>query len=255
MDHETSPAQQSSPSPMTTRPNWAGLAFGVALLALGVAVFAWYQSLASIENLREGQRALVRDMAAMRRAPVLDLTRAPQLGSDTAIVTLVEFSDYECPFCLRHFQQTMPQIEANYIETGRIRYAFMDWPVDQLHPQAIRAHEAAHCAGEQDKYWDMHRRLFGPAGDHSPDRLLDLARAVGLNMDRFAECVGSGRAEPMIRETGRLVEQLGATGTPVFFIGIRDRSTQQVTVLRGLSGAQPYEVFAKALDEVLAQAK
>jgi protein-disulfide isomerase len=247
--------EPTAPPPVPERQAGARLPLILAGLALGVALVAWYQSQSAIDQLRESQRALVQDVAAMRRAPVIDLTLAPQRGAEDAVVTLVEFSDYECPFCLRHFEQTMPQIEAHYIATGRIRYAFMDWPVDQLHPQAIRAHEAAHCAGEQSRYWEMHRRLFGPAGSHTPDRLLDLARETGLHLDRFAECVGSGRSDAAIRATSRMAMEFGASGTPVFFIGRRDRSTNQVTVVRGLSGAQPYEVFAKALDEALAQAR
>lgn len=236
-------------------PNWALLAFVVAAAALLVSGVSWYRTNAAIEELRSSQRGVTADSAGTERAPVIDLAGAPALGPDTAKVALVEFSDYECPFCIRHFQQTMPRIVASYLKTGRIRYVFRDWPVDQLHPESIRAHEAAHCAGEQNRYWELHPRLFGPAGSHSPERLLGLAREVGLDMNAFSSCIESRRSDDAIRVTSRMAVEFGATGTPAFVVGLRDPVTNKVTVLQGLTGAQPYDVFAQALDAALAKTK
>jgi protein-disulfide isomerase len=225
----------------------------VSVAAIGVAAMVWWQSRQEIASLRESQRALGAELATLR--PVIDLAGAPHLGPADARVALVEFSDYECPYCRRHFLETMPKIEENYIKTGRIRYAFRDWPVDELHPQAIRAHEAAHCAGEQDKYWQMHRRLFSPAGSHTADRMADLGRELGLDMNAFARCVGEGRVTEVIRRTAQRAIELRANGTPAFFIGLRDPATDRVSVTRGITGAQPYEVFVRALEEALGKAK
>ena len=234
---------------------WAFVALAVAAVALVVAGITWWQSRHDIEIVRESQRKLIAEVGSLRRTPVIDLTGAPHLGPAGALVALVEFSDYECPYCLRHFQQTMPKIEANYINSGKIRYAFRDWPVDRLHPEAIRAHETAHCAGEQNKYWDMHRRLFSPAGSHTNERMVTLVRELGLDMSAFARCVREGRATQVIRQTAQQAVDLGATGTPAFFIGRRDPATDQVSVTRAITGAQPYEVFARALDEALGNTK
>jgi protein-disulfide isomerase len=224
--------------------------------ALIVSGFSWYQSRSAVDALRAVREDVAAaGAAADGRRPVIDLAGAPSLGPDTATVALVEFSDYECPFCIRHFRQTMPQLVANYIKPGRIRYVFRDWPVDQLHPESIRAHEAAHCAGEQKRYWDLHARLFGPAGSHSADLLLGLARETGLDMAAFGACLQSRRSDAAIRQTGQMAVEMGATGTPAFFIGLRDPATDKVTVLQGLTGAQPYEVFAQALDAALAKAR
>ena len=237
------------------RPNWALLAFVVAAAALVISGAAWYRSNAAIEELRAARNAQAADAPGSNRAPVIDLAGAPARGPAGAKVALVEFSDYECPFCIRHFRQTMPQIETNYVASGRIRYAFRDWPVDQLHPESIRAHEAAHCAGEQNRYWDLHPRLFGPAGSHSPERLLGLARDIGLEMSAFDACLKSRRSDAAIRQTSGMAVEFGATGTPSFFIGLRDPSTDKVTVVQALTGAQPYDAFAQALDAVIAKAK
>ena len=231
------------------------LAFVVSIGALVVASTAWFQSRAALAELRGGSRAQADDPSAANRTATIDLTGVPTLGPPEARVVLVEFSDYECPYCIRHFNQTMPKITANYIRTGKIRYAFRDWPVDQLHPQAIRAHEAAHCAGEQKRYWDMHPRMFGPSGSHTPDRLLAVAREVGLDMAAYEACVASGRATPEIRATSDMAQEFGATGTPAFFIGVSNKGTQNVTLVHALSGAQDYGVFAKAIDDVLERVK
>jgi protein-disulfide isomerase len=234
--------------------NWAKLAFFVAAAALVVSGLAWYRTGVVLDEVRAGRQERPGDTAGGRE-PVIDLKGVPALGPDAARVALVEFSDYECPFCIRHFQQTMPRLVTDYIKTGRIRYAFRDWPVASLHPESIRAHEAAHCAAEQNRYWEIHPRLFGPSGSHSSDRLLGLAQDVGLDMKAFSACVESRRSDTAIRQTSQMAVEFGATGTPTFFIGLRDPATEHVTVLQELTGAQPYEVFAQAIDAALAKVR
>lgn len=233
-------------------PNWPLLAFVVSVGALVVSGVTWYQTTTAIDELRASVSGLSADASG---AAVIDLAGVPTLGPADAPVALVEYSDYECPFCIRHFQQTMPQIVNEYVKTRRIRYAFRDWPVDSLHPQAIRAHEAAHCAGEQQRYWELHPKLFGRPGSHSPEQLLGLAREVGLDMTQFTTCINSGRSSQAIRATSEQAVSFGATGTPAFFIGLHDKRTQKVTVLHGLTGAQPYAVFAQAIDAAIAKAR
>jgi protein-disulfide isomerase len=238
----------------------------VALLALGTALCTWIVTSRQISQLRrdvadlqESHRELARQLTDGRSeasavGAVLDLAGAPAVGPANAVVTLVEFSDYECPFCIRHFHQTMPQIQASYIRTGKIRYVFRDFPIDQNHPQAIRAHEAAHCALEQQRFWDLHPRLFSPPGTHTPIALEDLARNAKLDDARFRACIASGQTTAGIRKSVQLVESLGATGTPWFFVGLRDPNTDKLRVLKSMGGAQPYEEFARVLDDALKQA-
>src|SRR6185436_16940871 len=123
----------------------------------------------------------------------IDMTGVPFKGLATATVALVEFSDYECPFCIRHFTQVMPEIQKTYIDSNKIRYMFRDFPLDDLHPQSIRAHVAAHCAVEQGKFWDMHIRLFTKAGSHTPEELSGLGKEIGLNPSAFAACVAADK--------------------------------------------------------------
>lgn len=212
-----------------------------------------------IEALRRELAAVKEDLANLRATlgrprAIVELSGAPQKGNPDAPVALIEFSDYECPFCIRHFRETMPLIEKNYISTGRILYAFRDYPIDQLHPQAIKAHEAARCGAEQDKFWPMHTSLFGAPAQHSVAGLEVTATQAGLDLEKFRECIASSRTTAGIRKTAELAESFGANGTPAFFIGVIDKATNQVKVSRAISGALPFAQFAQALEAAIAQA-
>lgn len=226
----------------------------IPLLCVVVTVGFWVQTRREIASLRDGQREIMGVLDAARGVRTLDVTGAPALGPEDAEVTLVEFSDYECPYCIRHFTQTMPLLEANYIRTGKIRYVFRDLPIDQLHPQAIRAHEAARCADEQGKFWQMHTRMFSPAGTHTPEGLEAHATQAGLNLAEFRECLASGRTTAGIREASQVAGQLGANGTPSFFVGVRDPATNQVRIIQTITGAHPIQEFDKAIAAAAAAA-
>lgn len=176
---------------------------------------------------------------------------APAKGSPDAPITIVEYSDYQCPFCLRHFQQTMPQLQP-YIDAGQVRYVFKDYPLSNIHPQAQKAHEAARCArelGGDEGYWTMHDLLFATqeewASANVPahvEVLKGLATAAGLPQNEFDECVDSGRYADAVNSDVNEGRRLGINGTPTFFInGNR------------LVGAQPFEVFLQAITELTAE--
>ncbi|MDQ3170009.1 MAG: DsbA family protein [Acidobacteriota bacterium] len=197
------------------------------------------------EELRRVQQAM-----GVRPAS-LSIGNAPSRGQASAPLVLVEFSDYECPFCIRHFTQTMPELEREYIATGKLRYVFMDFPIDQLHPAALKAHEAARCGGEQGKYWEMHNRLFTPAGTHGVDQLKSLASDLGLDRGRFDTCLDSGRMQAPVRASIDTASGLGADGTPQMYLGIAD-ANGTVRIIRSIRGAVPYEQIKQLLDGLLA---
>lgn len=226
----------------------------LATVSLIVTLGLWYQTRTELASIRIAQQDITRELRGSRDAPVLDVTGAPVKGSPDAIVTLIEFADYECPFCIRHFTETMPRIDAAYVATGKVQYIFRDFPIDSLHPGAIRAHEAAHCASEQGRFWDLHGRLFSAPGSHTDAALDARATEAGLDLPAFRACLASGRTTAAIRQSVDAVVKLGANGTPVFFIGLRDRGTNEVRVVQAVAGAQPYDAFAKILDAVVASA-
>ncbi len=259
-----------SPPPADRSGFFTGVLAATAILALAVAITTWFISDREIRELQSEVAALTQTAqrpAGQASAPeaaaggdspvgqVIDVSQAPASGNPNAVVTLVEFSDYECPFCIRNFQQTMPLIEQNYIQPGKVRYVFRDFPIDANHPQSIRAHEASRCALEQGKFWQLHPHLFSPPGTHTPIALEDLAKKAGLDMTAFRACIASGRTTPEVRETVNLAVRLGATGTPWFFVGMRDLKTNTVRIVKPIGGAQPYQQFASVLDAALAQTR
>ena len=206
-----------------------------------------------VRNLEMEQQKMAAQMTSRTSfTPAdIDVAGAPALGPASDVVTLVEFSDYECPFCIKHFTTTMPQLQASYIATGKIRYVFKDFPIDENHPMAIRAPEAAHCAMEQDKFWQLHVKLFSAPGTHTPDQLVARATEAGLDIPAFKACIASGRTTAAIRASAAVADKLGADGTPSFYLGTRDLSTDRVHVVKMLDGAQPFSAFQSAIDELL----
>lgn len=171
---------------------------------------------------------------------------AYSIGESDAPVVIVEFTDYQCPFCSRHFAQTYPQIKAEYIDTGKVRYVFMDFPLSSIHPQAQISAEAARCAGDQGAYLEMHDLLFGRQDewngrDDAGEIFAAYAGELALDTAVFADCLSSGRHEAAVLADLEQGARLGVDGTPAFFINGNF-----------VSGAQPFEVFRQAIEGLLA---
>jgi protein-disulfide isomerase len=196
------------------------------------------QRQAFVDSLRASASVVVRlARPPVWRAPV-SLEGARAHGPAAAPVTLVEFSDYHCPFCKR-VEDTIAQVLSHYGD--KVKLVFKDFPIDELHPQARKAHEAARCAGEQGKFWEYHKRLFeGPA--QIGEDLKTTARSAGLDMAPFEKCVASGKSQSAVQKEIDEGHKLGVTGTPGFFINGRF-----------LSGAQPLEAFVRVIDDELAR--
>ena len=229
-----------------------------------------------VQELREQQAQMQRELAAIKNflqalvqprpqgqgeAPDVDgivgasipTANEPAMGSSSAKVTVMEISDYQCPFCKRQTQKTFPQIQAEYIQTGKVQYIFVDYPIAQLHPTAARSHEAAICAGEQGKYWEMHMSLFNSAVARDDAALVAQAQSVGLDRAAFQACLSSGRHAASVQASVARMEQLGISGTPMTVIGPTPAPGQPMRVLKYVYGAQPFSAFKQAIDSILAQ--
>jgi len=172
-------------------------------------------------------------------------------GDKNAKLTLVEFTDFQCPFCARHLRDTMPQIENEYIKTGKVRYALRDFPLESIHPQAFKGHEAANCAAEQNKYWEMHEKLFANQRAMTPKDVTAYAEALGLDMAKFQSCFDGGKYTAKVRKDLTDAQKYGATGTPTFFIGLTDPKSSEIKAVRKIVGAQNYTAFKDAFDTLL----
>jgi protein-disulfide isomerase len=173
----------------------------------------------------------------------------PMLGKPDAPLTLIEFSDYQCPFCRRYFQTTLPALKTEYIDTGKVRYVFRDFPLDRIHPQARKAAEAAHCAGDQGKYWEMHDLLFQDQQALDLDQLKKYARDLQLDPTAFDTCLEQGKYTAEVQQDYDEGVAAGVRGTPGFFLG----KTGADDTIRGtlITGAQPLSVFRQAIEGLL----
>lgn len=124
------------------------------------------------------------------RTATVPVAGHPSLGRPDAPLTLVEIASYQCAFCKRHFESVFPKIKTEYIDTGKLRYVFRDLPL-RSEPDAPNAARAAHCAGEQSRYWDMHGELFKHPEDLSIEKLKGRAQAIGLDTGKFSQCLDS----------------------------------------------------------------
>ncbi len=176
----------------------------------------------------------------------------PVKGNPDAPVTVVEYSDFQCPFCLRFFQQTLPLIEENYIDTGKIKFVYKDLPLDSLHPNARAAHIAAECADEQGKFWEYHDVLFEKqpqwsnlASSKLQNKFTEFATNMGLKAAKFKSCMQSPNIADEVNKDTLEAASYGATGTPTFFIGNEEDGFVK------LVGAQPYQTFQAVIDSQL----
>jgi protein-disulfide isomerase len=162
-------------------------------------------------------------------------------GGEQAPVTIVEFTDFHCPFCKRVLP-TLTQLESQYGE--KVKVVFRDFPLDRLHPQASKAHEAARCADEQGQFWAYHDQLYAHAPKASPEQLTGYAREVGLDVAAFEQCLSSERHQAAVQQDIAEGTRLSVTGTPTFFVNGRL-----------LVGAQPLAAFVDVIEEELARAR
>jgi protein-disulfide isomerase len=238
------------------------------LLAQGPAPEEMQALRDELTTLRAGQKSMQTDLLEIKKilsvksgtpphqaiGAVVDVAGKPFKGDKNARVTLIEFSEYQCPFCARHVQQTQPQIQTNYVDTGKVKLVFQDLPL-AMHQLAPKAAEATHCAGDQGKYWVMQNHLFANMKALAPTNLTAHAETLHLDVAKFQQCLDSGKFTAMVQASAEEAKKLGLTGTPSFVLGLTDPASSKVKVVKVIIGAQKYSAFQEAIDELLAQAK
>jgi protein-disulfide isomerase len=251
----------------TTRHALAG-AFAALTLSTAFPVLALAQSndsvAADIAELKKGQQEIKSELAEIKKLltpkpppPQVEklegavaIGSIPGKGDAKAAVTMIEFSDFQCPFCKRHVDQTVPALLKDYVDSGKVRYVFRDFPLAALHPQAAKAAEAARCAGDQGKYWDMHDKLFALQPEIKDQKYADFAKQIGLDEAKFDECMTSSRYAAAVQNDVDYGTKLGVRGTPTVVVGLSDGDqVKNATIIRG---AQPLATFKEELDKLLA---
>jgi len=170
-------------------------------------------------------------------------------GSTTAPVWLVEVSDFQCPYCKEWHDKTFPVIDREYVQTGKVRLAYLNFPLSSIHPNARRASEAAMCAAAQGKFWELHDSLFDTqqkwSGVQNPMTAFDsLAVAAGTNAVAWRDCMTTSAAAPIIDADIERSRKAGVQSTPTFFVGDRK-----------IEGAFPADSFRVAIEQALAKAR
>ena len=195
---------------------------------------------AFIEALKADATIAVHLEAPVVYRASIDTAGAPSRGPQNAPVTIVEFSDFHCPFC-RRVQPTLEQVLARY--PSQVQLVYKHFPLDSLHPEARRAAEASWCAQQQDKFWPYHDRLYEAGADASAATLGRVARESGLDVQAFEQCLASDEPAAVVQAHVDEGTKYGVTGTPGFFVNGRF-----------LSGAQPLDAFVRVIEEELAGA-
>lgn len=170
----------------------------------------------------------------------------PFIGDKNAKVTIIEFSDFQCPFCRSFFEDTFTKLKNDYIDTGKVKLVYRDYPLP-FHPNALSAAEAAECANEQGKFWEFHDTLFGSQSDwvnlsteNVKTKYLNYAANLGLNVNNFSICLNNETYKDEIQKDTADGSKAGVNGTPSFYINGKQ-----------IVGAQPYDVFKTAIDAEL----
>ncbi len=231
------------------------------LVSTITTAYAWAEPMT-----REQGDAMLTELRQIRqllqRQPQLQAQQAPQppkpdepasvsvagmpfLGKADAPLTLVMFTDYQCPFCSRFEAQTLTEIKRQYIDTGKLRFVVRDLPLP-FHPNAPKAAEATHCADEQGKYWELREKLVANSDKLDIKLLPEYAKQSGLDVEKFSSCLESGRYGDKVKASVYLAGEAGISGTPSFVVG---RSKGDMVDGIRMVGAQPFAAFDLKLKE------
>ena len=244
----------------------SGKLIAALIVVIAIAAFASGFAIAGFNNdyvtkeelgeiLNEMRNSPPNPSVARQQAPTVlrtvSLDDDPVKGNPNAPVTIVEFSDFQCPFCSRFFQQTLPLIEKNYVDTGKVKLVYRDFPLG-FHENAKPAHIASECANKQDAFWEYHDILFEKQRqwqslslDVVNEQFKAYAQELGLEESEFSTCLSSPEIEQEVMLDAQDAVRYGSTGTPAFFIGNEKLGYTKVT------GAQPYQSFVNVIESKL----
>jgi|ERR1700693_410511 len=195
----------------------------------------------------------IRSLLAKRDNPVpsnaeLNLEGAFFKGENGTKVTLVEFFDYKCPFCASYFNQTMPQLDLQYIRTGKLKYVVRDF---QFHEGSLKASEAAHCAGDQGKFWLLHDQMMATPKSLDRKSLSLYAQNFGLDVTNFDRCLESNKYAEVVRLEMTEGLKAGVDGTPTFLLGTTSEDGRFFKATQRFAGAVSFDQLKQAIDSLL----
>lgn len=242
---------------------------GLVISLIGIAIIASFFAGVHVTNFDSNQvsekelqdaisklelKLLQNQLPTKQPTPMVKISADddPIIGDPNAQITIIEFSDFQCPFCARFHIQTLPSILEEYVDQGKVKLVFRDFPIQNIHPNALPASAAAECANEQGKFKEMHDRLFENQKEWSGQETVNAislfsqyASEMELEQEIFDSCLTSGKYIEEIRNDLNDGRAYGVSGTPGFFIGSEQGGYVE------LKGAQPFESFKKIIDAQL----
>ena len=250
---ESAPLEAQKPPAITISiQSWTTPIVGVVMLVLGLLV-GYYgrpfmlnqaQPEASVNSSPPVVIPTADNSAAQQKLMETVLAKTRHFkGDPNAPVTIIEFADFQCPYCGRFFAETKPQIDEQYMQSGKVRFAYFNFAF--LGPESNWAAEAAECAADQDKFWEYHDKLYDSQsgenqGAFNKANLKKFAEELGLDTSAFNECLDSGKYTQLIQDESSMASSIGVRSTPTFLIN------GQAVV-----GAQPFEIFQQTIDSLL----
>jgi protein-disulfide isomerase len=202
--------------------------------------------LRQIRQLLEKQNAGVPKKDEPAHAKI-NLQGTPMLGSKEAPLTIVEFTDYQCPFCQSFHVRSFPELKKNYIDTGKVRFYSRDLPLADMHSNAMRAAQAARCANDQGQFWKMREVMSATPDRLDLESLISDAKSINLNMAQFASCVQTEKYKDAVQSDVMEAMRIGANGTPTFIVG---KSTSEGVDGELMVGALPFVMFDSKLKDL-----
>ena len=230
--------------------HWPSLGIG-AIIAIACIFFGVLMTnMINIESTQNLDQILIKEINPTKKLSLSSFTdnASPVLGNKDAPLTIVEFGDYQCTFCNKFFHETVESIIINYVKTGKVKILFKDFIV--VGEDSMNAANAAHCANDQKMFWQYHSILYNNwagegTGWASPEHLNEFANTLGLNMDKFSECVFELQWKELVDSSHRDGIVAGVTATPTFFVIDENNNVSKIT------GAQHYDVFKEVFDSML----
>ena len=200
--------------------------------------------MAIARNTRQGTGSKVRR---------LDIEDRPTIGAKETSLVLIEVASFECPYCRRHWLDTMPALQKSHIDNGRLRYVFVDVVLDPAHRHARAATEAAHCANEQGRYTAFRNHVYRNQKAIDAAFLEAHAKAIGLDLRTFRRCMAAGRYKARVDHDTALARRLRVRGTPSFFWARAEPGQSDVRLVHRISGIRPVDEFARQFDTLQLQ--
>jgi protein-disulfide isomerase len=242
-------------------------AFEFGMMLIGFVAFGMAQQSSAdlkkdIEELKQNQQLILKELKEIKdilpkrppeinvRDMEIDLNGTPIIGKGFTGLVMIEFSDYQCPFCGRYARETFPKIKELYVDNKKIDYAIVDAPIPD-HKQAPKAAEAAHCAEDQGKFWEIHDQLM--AKQEQLDKLSSYATTLNLDLPKYEECLNTNKYAKKVSAEVEMAAKLGINGVPGFILAKRDPANpSKAKGISAIRGAMPLEMFQKELDQAIA---